>query len=102
MSNEPIHLEQEELDQIAQIQQFSANITMEYGNIELAKKAIHARTERADEALEALRGNEQELAKSLEEKYGRGSINLEDGTFIPFEEEGNQAEEESTEEESAE
>jgi len=102
MSNEPIQLEQEELDQIAQIQQVSANITMEYGNIELAKKAIHARTERADEALEALRGNEQELAKSLEEKYGRGSINLEDGTFIPFEEEGNQAEEESTEEESAE
>ena len=74
----------------------------EYGNIELAKKAVAARTDRADEALEALRENEQELAKSLEEKYGRGSINLEDGTFLPFEEEGDQAEEESTEEESAE
>ena len=101
MSNEPIKLEQEELDQIAQIQQVSANITMEYGNIELAKKAIHARTQRADEALEALRGNEQELAKSLEEKYGQGSINLQDGTFIPAPVEEVQ-EEETTEEVSAE
>lgn len=98
---ETIKLAQEELEQIAQIQQVSQNITMEYGNIELAKKAVAARTERADEALEALRQNEQELAQSLEEKYGRGSINLQDGTFVPFPEEEVQAEEESTEEESA-
>ena len=102
MSNEPIKLEQEELQQIAQIQQVSQNITMEYGNIELAKKAIHARTQRADEALEALRGNEQELAKSLEEKYGQGSINLQDGTFLPAPVEEVHDEEESTEEVSAE
>ena len=102
MSNEPIQLEQEELDQIAQIQQVSANITMEYGNIELAKKAVAARTQRADEALEALRGTEQELATTLEEKYGRGSINLQDGTFIPAPVEEVQDEEESTEEVSAE
>ena len=101
MANEPIKLEQEELQQIAQIQQVSQNITMEYGNIELTKKALAARTQRADEALEALRENEQELAKTLEEKYGQGSINLQEGTFVPFEAEGDQAEEEATEEESA-
>lgn len=100
MSNEPIQLEQEELQQIAQIQQVSQNITMEYGNIELAKKAVAARTQRADEALEALRENEQELAKSLEEKYGQGSINLQEGTFVPFEQEA-EVIEETTEGESA-
>lgn len=94
-----IKLEQEELQQIAQIQQVSQNITMEYGNIELARKALHSRTERADEALEALRQNEKELAESLEAKYGRGSINLQEGTFIPFLEEES-VEEESVEEES--
>ena len=96
---EPIKLAQEELQQIAQIQQVSQNITMEYGNIELAKKAIQARTQRADEALEALRQNEQALAKSLEEKYGQGSINLQQGTFEAFETEDAPVEEEVSEEE---
>ena len=99
---ESIKLEQEELQQIAQIQQVSQNIVIEYGNIELGRKALEARAQRADEALEALRGNEQELATTLEEKYGRGSINLQDGTFLPAPVEEVQDEEESTEEVSAE
>lgn len=93
MANESIKLEQEELQQIAQIQQVSQNITMEYGNIELSKKALQARVERADEALEALRENEQELAKALEEKYGQGSVNLQEGTFTAYEQEAEVVEE---------
>lgn len=83
MSNEPIKLEQEELQQIAQIQQVSRNIVMEYGNIELARKALESRVEQADTALKNLQETEQEIAKSLQEKYGQGSINLQEGTFIP-------------------
>lgn len=84
MSNEPIKLEQEEIQQITQIQQVSQNIVIEYGNIELARKALESRTEKADNALNALREKEQEIARSLEEKYGQGSINLQEGTFIPL------------------
>ena len=80
---ESIKLEQEELQRIAQIQQVSQNIVIEYGNIELGRKALEARAQRADEALEALRLNEQELAQTLEEKYGKGTINLDEGIFIP-------------------
>lgn len=93
MANESVKLEQEELQRIAQIQQVSQNITMEYGNIELAKKALQARAERADDALEALQENEKELVKALEEKYGQGSINLQEGTFVPFEQEAEVVEE---------
>jgi allophanate hydrolase subunit 1 len=91
-----IKLEQEELQKIAQIQQVSQNITMEYGNIELAKKALQARVDRVDEALETLRFDERELMKSLEEKYGVGYVNLQEGTFESSKEET------KTEEESAE
>lgn len=91
-----IKLEQEELQKIAQIQQVSQNITMEYGNIELAKKALQARVDRVDEALETLRFDERELMKSLEEKYGAGYVNLQEGTFESSKEET------KTEEESAE
>jgi len=82
-----IKLEQEELQKIAQIQQVSQNITMEYGNIELAKKALQARVDRVDEALETLRFDERELMKSLEEKYGAGYVNLQEGTFESSKEE---------------
>lgn len=99
---EPIKLTQEELNQIAQLQQVSQNITMEYGNIELARKSLQLRTDRADQALESLRNSENEVAKELEEKYGRGTINLQDGIFLPVEETTTVVEAESTEEESAE
>ncbi len=79
----PITLEQEELQRIASIQQVSQNITFEFGSIELAKRALEAREDRADEALEALKISENELVQSLSEKYGDGSINLQDGTFEP-------------------
>ena len=35
------------------------------------------------ETLNKLRSNEQELIKKLEDKYGEGQINLEEGIFIP-------------------
>lgn len=81
---EQIKLQEEELQQITQIQQVSRNITMEYGNIELARKALESRVKQADSALKDLKETEQEVAKSLQEKYGQGSINLEQGTFIPL------------------
>ena len=80
---DPITLEQEELQRIASIQQVSQNITFEFGSIELAKRALEAREGRANDALDALKVSENELVQSLSEKYGDGSINLQDGTFEP-------------------
>jgi len=80
---DPITLEQEELQRIASIQQVSQNITFEFGSIELAKRALEAREGRANEALEALKVSEKELVQTLSEKYGDGSVNLQDGTFVP-------------------
>ena len=102
---DPITLEQEELQRIASIQQVSQNITFEFGSIELAKRALEAREGRANEALDALKASENELVQSLSEKYGDGSINLQDGTFEPSPQmtvPASPAVEDVTEEESAE
>lgn len=80
---DPITLDQEELQRIANVQQVSQNITVEFGSIHLAKLALQDREERANANLEALKEAEQDLVKSLSEKYGDGSINLQDGTFEP-------------------
>ncbi len=80
---ESIRLEQQELDYIAEVQQVSQNIVVEYGNIELSRKALDARMDRADEALETLRQNERDLIASLENKYGSGTLDLQQGIFTP-------------------
>ena len=81
---EPIKLEQEELQQIAQIQQITENIIREYGSIELNQKALDERKKKADDAYHNLLQAERNIAKELEEKYGKGSINVDEGTFTPF------------------
>lgn len=81
---EPIKLEQEELQQIAQIQQVTQNIIREYGSIELNQKALDERKKKADDAYYSLIQAERNIVKELEEKYGKGSVNVEEGTFLPF------------------
>lgn len=80
-------LTQEELDQIKTIQTKSEAITIEFGQIELVKIALEARATNAKAFLEELRQKEKTLATELEAAYGKGSIDLEKGEFIPLEEE---------------
>ena len=82
--SEPIKLTQEELEKLGQIQQVMQNITFEYGNIELTRKALEDRVTRVDDALSQIRQQEQTFAKEIEDKYGRGSIDLQEGTFHPL------------------
>jgi hypothetical protein len=102
MATQPVKLDQEELQVLIQLQQVTQNIVVEYGNIEMIRKNLEVRSQNTDDALKSLREKELELANSLQEKYGQGSINLQDGTFLPTPVEEVQDEEESTEEVSAE
>jgi hypothetical protein len=78
-------LSQEELQQIQDIQSKNQAITMEFGQIELVKMNLKERKDNAVAFLQELRQEETALAKSLEEAYGKGSIDLEKGEFIPLE-----------------
>jgi hypothetical protein len=80
-------LSQEELKQIQDIQNKNQAITLEFGQIELIKLTLEERVQNAKEYLAGLREEEKVLATTLEEVYGKGSIDLEKGEFIPFVEE---------------
>lgn len=81
-------LSQEELQQINTIQKKSQALISELGQIELSKIQLNARRENAEEFLKELRQEEKAVAEALEAAYGKGSIDLEKGEFIPFVEEG--------------
>ena len=77
-------LSQEELKQIQDIQNKNQAITLEFGQIELIKLSLEERVQNAKEYLVELKQQEKVLAVTLEEVYGKGSIDLEKGEFIPL------------------
>jgi hypothetical protein len=79
-------LTQEELTQIEVIKQKSQAITQEFGQIELLRLNLESRRQNAENYLKELEQEEKNLAQALEAAYGKGTIDLEKGEFIPFEE----------------
>ena len=78
-------LTQEELQTIAELQQKNNAVVSELGQIELTRMAVEARRANAEAYLADLRKEEDEFGKTLSEKYGAGSIDLESGEFVPAE-----------------
>lgn len=76
-------LTQEELQQIAELQQKNNALVSELGQIELAKMSVDARRANAEAFLAELRKAEEELGKTLSEAYGNGTIDLASGEFVP-------------------
>ena len=76
-------LTQEELQQIAELQQKNNALVAELGQIELAKMSVDARRANAEAFLAELRKAEEELGKALSEAYGNGTIDLASGEFVP-------------------
>lgn len=80
-------LTQEQLQQISDIQNNYQAVAQELGNIELQKIALEARRQAAEQFLIELQTQEKEVAITIEQEYGKGSINLSTGEFTPVQEE---------------
>ena len=73
----------EELQQLTEVQTQSQQIALELGNLEIARLQLEKRKEEVIAFLNEFKAKEQELGKSLSDKYGNGTIDLEKGEFIP-------------------
>lgn len=76
-------LTQEELDNVKSLQEKRQRVTLTLGSIEIAKNELKAQRESAEQDLYIINKQEKELVQSLEQKYGRGSIDITTGEFIP-------------------
>jgi hypothetical protein len=77
-------LSQQELQQVKTIQQNNQAITIEFGEIELAKIDLEDRIQNAKTFLKDIKEEEKTLSQFLEQKYGKGSLNIETGQFTPL------------------
>jgi len=76
-------LEQSEILNLNAYRQVFDNIIRELGTIAILQKDLDTRRTYAENALDENRKGQQDLLKSLEEKYGAGQLDLDRGLFIP-------------------
>ena len=87
---EPIKFTQEELEQITKLRDENSQKISEFGQVELEMLLCNQRIESLSIAKDKLQKdyvelqtNEQELVRTLNEKYGAGQVDLSSGEFIP-------------------
>ena len=77
-------LTEEELQGINDLQQRGLILKEELATLGQAKLNLKLREEQVEKYFLVNIDLEKAIAKELEEKYGKGNVNLETGTFTPF------------------
>jgi predicted nucleic acid-binding Zn-ribbon protein len=78
---EKILLTQEEIDSLKSIQEQNNQLIANFGQLEIAIQSLELQKEQLIEALTALKTKENDMGKTLQDKYGNGNINIETGEF---------------------
>ena len=76
-------LTKEELTAIDNLKKNKDNFLVELGQIKYNEILLDERNDKALDFLEKLKAQEISIMKSLEDKYGKGAINVETGEFTP-------------------
>ena len=76
-------LTQEEIDNLNNLKKSYAELTSMVGNVEIQIMTLNLQKDQLKNNLFQIQQEEIKLGKELEEKYGNGSISLENGEFIP-------------------
>jgi len=88
MANEEIQsdipLSESEKEQLQEVVQMNQAVQQALGNLAVRKINLENEETRLKQQLSTNSQKETELAQKLESKYGKGSVNLEAGTFTPI------------------
>lgn len=82
MSQETINLTSEEVESVNSIRKDFAVKTAEIGQTEISLLLLQEQKEKLVKEYEELRKKESTFFTSLEQKYGRGMIDIENGSYI--------------------
>ena len=88
-----IKFTEDELKQIQDLQVTYNQITMAMGQLSINRLALEKRETSLIDTLDKSRESENEIALSLTEKYGKGTLDISTGEFTPSPEEAQEAQE---------
>tara|TARA_B110000858_G_C17493530_1_gene332723 strand:- start:269 stop:556 length:288 start_codon:yes stop_codon:yes gene_type:complete len=82
-----IKFTEDELKSISDLQTSYNQITMAMGQISISRINMDERESQLTSTLVETRAKEEEIAKGLTEKYGKGTLDINNGEFTPAPEE---------------
>tara|TARA_Y100000114_G_scaffold81830_1_gene75525 strand:- start:156 stop:446 length:291 start_codon:yes stop_codon:yes gene_type:complete len=85
IKNEPQKFTQEEINGLKSFQTRLDNIITQFGKINLSRIKLDEQENLLKDEVKKIENEERELAQKLSDKYGRGSLDIETGTFTPAE-----------------
>ena len=85
IKNEPQKFTQEEINSLKGFQTRLDNIITQFGRINLSRIKLDEQENLLKDEVKKIENEERELAQKLSDKYGRGSLDIETGTFTPAE-----------------
>ena len=84
-NNESVNLTQEEIQQLNDLRTKTSELTFLRGQIGIAEDNIKRQLNELAEQFNDLYKTESELSTIMFEKYGKGQVDLEKGTFVKSE-----------------
>ena len=84
-TNKSVKLTQEELQQLTELRTKTSELTFLRGQIGIAEDNIKRQLNELAEQFNDLYKTESELSNTMFEKYGKGQVDLEKGTFVKSE-----------------
>lgn len=75
-------LTQEELKQLTSLQEQQNNFVIRLGEVEYQKNLLNQQKEKIKEEIKSFEAGQIKLAQELENKYGKGSVNIDTGEFV--------------------
>ena len=75
-------LSKEEINKLSSLQQQQDNFVIQLGQIEYQKNLLDQQKDTTKQQIKSFENEQIQLAKQLEEKYGKGTVNLESGEFV--------------------
>ena len=89
-SDDPVKFTDDEMASLQELQNTYASISTQFGQVKVSRINLERQMENLDDAENQLEQNweenrqtESDLVKSLNEKYGAGTLNPTTGEFIP-------------------
>ena len=81
----PIQFTNEEIEKLRNLQARVNQTTVQFGQLSINKLKLEEAENTLKQQLNKLEKEEVDIAKSLSNKYGKGSLDIETGTFTPAE-----------------
>ena len=78
-------LETKELEALLDLRKKNNNLIFQRGQIGLAEDNLQSQKDILKEEIQKLSQEEQKVSAQLFEKYGKGEVNIEEGTITPVE-----------------